>query len=271
MQIFDAHVSGSSHDAADWENLAYFGTSAALIVADAPGPFEVADDAIDALETVARNGTAAARAWGVRAGVALGIVPETTPARAHATLWSWLEAQASQRQTWALGALRRDGLSRGDSALQMQLEIAAASSLPVLVDVRGPHARRDVEWVLERGTVAGLAAAATVFIGVDYTCLRAIVDAGARGVIALGASGSPPDEAAQMVARFGAPACRSLMISSAASAGATDVLAAARFARALGSARVPQNEIDRVLWSNAVDVFRRARAADEPDLDQASK
>lgn len=259
MQIFDTQVSATSHEALDWENLAYFGTTDALVHADARGPFDVSEDAIDALDGLATAGVRSARAWGVRAGAAIGVAPEATPARAHAALWAWLEERLQGDDVWAVGALQRNGLRRGDEIVERQLALAFDAELPVVVDVRGPNARRDVEWVLGAAAAARLESAAVVFTGVDYTCLRPIVDGGARGVLALGAGAASPEDAARMVARFGRPAFGRLMVSSAASGGATDVLAVPRFARALLADGAGNNDVDRVLRGNAVDVFRRGR------------
>ena len=255
MRIFDTHLDVATLHDADLENLAYFGTSAGIAVPSRAQRFPDAASLASSLEQTVDADLARARAWRLRLRAAVGVHTDVRPHRAFSGIWETLERLVALPDVCAVGVLGRDGLATGDSWLQEQLDLARRAGVPAIVDVRGSQPHEDVIATLELARDVGLRTSALLLLGVDYTNARPVVESGALAGLALGASHASPADAARMVARFGSGMLGRWVVANASAAAGSEVLASARFARALQRQGLATNDIDRVLWGNAVDGF----------------
>lgn len=261
MRIFDTHVQALTLEEMDLENLAYFGTSAGILVPPRTERFVDAAGLGASLEDTVGRELVRARTWGLQLGAAVGVHPDVRPTRAFTGIWDTLERLVQLPQVWAIGVLGRDGLPAGDRWLEEQLDLARRSGLPAIVDVRGAYTHDDVAVTLDAAREVGLDPKALVLMGIDYASARQVAASGAIAGLALGGTHAPPADAARLVRRFGDAMRDRWVVASATAAERTDVLATARFAGALVREGVATNDIDRVLWSNAVEVFSAGRLA----------
>lgn len=251
MKFFDAALRADLRSEADFANLAYFGLCGALFVAPRGARSDSAERVIDRFERTRHRAEAYAAEHRVPAGVGLGLIARSAPRRAHPEVRVELEKLAAKNALSAVGPIEWPDESE---VAQWQLELAAAHGLPVLVELPPRLGSAVVGTLFEAAAAAGVAGEQLVVVGVDFTNVRSIADRGAYTVADLSPAGLGWEAAADLVERYQRAISRRMMLSASAHAS-FDVLAAARFAERLRNSKLNPDELERILWGNAIDAF----------------
>ncbi|MFT4702658.1 MAG: putative metal-dependent TIM-barrel fold hydrolase [Bradymonadia bacterium] len=261
MQIFNTLLDATDANDAELANRAHFGLRHALVVRRLRERPDLASELIAHWDEACEETPSWLSSWGISAGVCLGVTEASEPVRAHDVVWDALEHRASLDAVWALGPVSvgsgaTDASRRKQTHLASRMfELAAGSSRPVIADVSGLASRAEVGQVLTEAHAAGLDPARLVVSGVDFTSVRAVLDAGAHACALVGAGET--ESVTQLVVRFGERARKRLMIGTAGALGRPDVLALPKLAAALTSQGLGEDEVAAVLYKNAFRLFVR--------------
>ncbi len=249
QRFFDARLDPLHRTDDDLANLAYFGTSAALLVPPRTAPSHAADDLLAAFHDLMEVQRPRVRDCGIQTAMCLGLHPEQRPLRTHHEVFQSLRAWAAAGELAAIGVLSVDTVDDAEP----QLEIAAEFGLPVVVSASQSPNRVAVEAFVRMATASGVPAPRLVFDGCDYVSLRAVLEAGAVASLDLSPNGLSTDAVA-MVHRYGEGVLRRVVFSSAGGS-VIDVLACGKAARRLQEIGFAADAIENAMFGNAAALW----------------
>jgi predicted metal-dependent TIM-barrel fold hydrolase len=260
LQYFDAHVRAEALDDERLENLAYFNVRTVLLAAHAPRGFETSHDVLAYFNELVTSDVTRLRSAGVDAAVALGVHPRAVPRRAHYELWRELPVALTDPAVVALGELALERGGRGEEALLLrQLGVARDLGLPVLVSPGPQEQSRRIRRILELVAEARVPPARVLVNHVDFTSLRPVLEAGCSAGVTIGPSFLAPDEATELIRRYGDGALERCAFGSSLSEGPADVLALPKAAMALLQGGFSGSQVRRLVWGNAYRLFIERR------------
>lgn len=247
MKFFDVTLRADLRTDADLANLVYFGLRGALVVCPEGA---AADDSIRAEERFDETIVATDRLAGLHGLVtssAIGVRSSTAPRRAHPELQDALTGRATAGVLGAIGPIEWPD---AEDTAAWQFSAAAASQLPVLVEVRPRTGEGPVRELGRLAEAQGVAPSDVVLLGCDFTNVRSAVAAGFWIVADLSPGGIGWEAGADLAERYGDRLARRMMLAISGHAS-FDVLAAARFAERLRRGDLNPAVVEGILWGNA--------------------
>lgn len=248
--MFDARLSLARRSDLDIANLAYFGARGALVSISPDEPFDdgrslvlALCDAADAFEQ---------RVLGAmpESLLLVGVDERSRPDRRAPELLNALETLARRFDAGAVGPT-----SLADPLFEDLAELAVSEGLPLLVDLGDTPAGTPTD-VLAALSSFGLAPERVVFLGVDYTNVRAALASGAHFILDL-----EPDQggagAVDLLIRYGDQAFRRAVLASAGEE-AFDVIALSSARDRLVASGVRRDLVVAATGGNARAFFGRS-------------
>lgn len=251
MRFFDASLRAGLRSDADFDNLAYFGLCGALFVGPRGARADSADQVIRRFEQTAGRARVYGSLHRVPVGVALGMIADSAPRRAHPEVMTDLEERAAAGELAAIGPIQWPDDS---GTAEWQLELAEAHGLRVLVELPQRTGSAPIDSLVTAARSAGLDPSLLVIVGVDFTSFRAVTERDLYWIADLSPAGLGWEAAADLVERHGTAPCRRMMLSASAHSS-FDVLAAARFAERLLVGELNPQSVDGILFENALHAF----------------
>ncbi|MFB6263457.1 MAG: TatD family hydrolase [Bradymonadaceae bacterium] len=227
MKIFDAHLRSDTRSDDDLRNLAYFDTERVVTTAHAPRPFETADDLLEYFEFLVEDECRRLEHSGLRAGVALGVLPEARPERLHPEIWEHLPDLLEHPRVVAVGEI---GAHADEPAhwelFERQVEMAVEAGLPVVVT---PPSRRRINLtykMMMRAEEVGLEPKSMMMNYLDGRSVEHVLRDGFVAGLAIVGAGVAPERAARLIADAveTVGSAERIVLSSALRAGSSDVL-----------------------------------------------
>lgn len=262
MQIFDAHIRSDSQSDDDLRNLAYFDTRRVVTTAHGARNFEKAEEVLDYFGWLIDDERARIIDCGLEAAVGLGMTPEAVPSRRHPEVWSALPKWLARPEVAAVGEIGvwEDETSQWE-LFERQVEMARDAALPVIATPPSGLKANMTYKMMMRAEDVGAEPERILMTRLDERLVDRVVRDGFVAGLAVGSSYLEPKKAAEVVAKTIEQVghAEQIVLTTALSAGASDVLGIAKTIEALRAEGVGEDAIERVVWSNAAELF-----GDEP-------
>lgn len=274
MKIFDAQIRSDSCSNADLKNLRYFDTKRVVTCAHAPRHFERAEDLLGYFDALTSEEAGRLARCGLKAHVALGVLPSAVPRRAHFEVWRELPQLLEQPEVVALGEIG----AWVDEAAQWELferqvkiarDVSASDpggeSVPIVCTPPDDLRVNMTFKMMQRVEKLGMAPELVLMNRLDERLIEAVVREGFVAGISVGASNLNPRKSATLLARLiqTLGSAERIVLNSALRAGGSDILGIPKTVVALQELGVDAHTIERLVWGNAMAFFvRRARHLD---------
>lgn len=259
VKLFDAALRSEQRPDVDLENLAWFGVERALTLPAVTRRFESAEALWRALEALAVSETARLGRHGIQGYAAVGVHPDALPERAHDELWEELPWLLRDGRVLALGVLcAAPGQPAQWALLERQLRLLRDHDLPhpalVALPPRGDTRRRlaALRRLARAADACGLARGRVVVLGADWLVMEALEALGFGALLLCNPRQLSVAEVVQIAAHHDP---RRLALGSGIAEGPADVLALPKLAVALSEAGHPHEDIQRMLYGNALRLF----------------
>lgn len=250
LQIFDLHVEIGARSTRDLANLAFFGTSRAVLCGGGfgvrpPGAREV----LERFERALTVEVGRLRAVGVTPYVALGMEAQAVPRRGVREVLGALPSYLRRAPVVALGPVSLGVSPREAEALIAQLKLAASLDLPCLVTLPPRGKLRVIARILALASEVGLSSQRIAFDHADARALRRVRAAKAWGILTVHPDHLRPEAAVKILLRDGAS---QVLFDSVLGSGPADVLALPKVALQLGKSGLPPEVIHCAMYQNAL-------------------
>lgn len=258
MQIFDAHIRSDSQSDDDLRNLAYFDTHRVVTTAHAAKSFEKSEEILEYFEWLIVEERDRIIDCGLEAAVALGMTPEAVPRRRHPEVWRALPELLERREVAAVGEV---GVWEDDGdqweLFERQASLAADADLPVIATPPDGLKATMTYKMMMRAEDVGAAPEKILMTRLDERLVDRVVRDGCVAGLAVGSSHLEPKTAAEVIVETVQQVghARRIVLMTALSAGASDVLGIAKTIEALQARGLDEEAIERVVWSNAAELF----------------
>lgn len=270
MRIFDAQLRSDACSDADLQNLRYFDTEQVVLTAHAPRAFERAEDLLRYFGALVCDEARRVERAGLRAHVALGVLPPARPRRAHPELWAALPGLLRQPRVVALGEVGVWADEKAQWALferQVKLARDLFDGRRTLATIVTPPEDLRVNMtykMMQRAERLGMAPGCMLMNRLDERLIETVVSEGFVAGVSVGASNLNPRHAAEAIARAlqALGSAERLVLNSAIRIGGADILGIPKTIVALQELGVDPRSIERMVYGNARALF--ATAADEP-------
>lgn len=134
MRIFDAHIRSDTRTDDELRNLHYFETERAVTAAHAPRRFETAADLLAYFDALLGPEVERLRRCDLIPHVALGVLPDARPRRAHYEVWRELPELLRRDPVVAVGEIAAWEDTRTQWELfERQVKLALEADLPIMV------------------------------------------------------------------------------------------------------------------------------------------
>ncbi len=259
MKIFDPHIRSRTRSDDDLKNLHYFGTEQVVTVAHGGQSFETADQLVDYFETLVREECRRLRRCDLIAHVALGVVPDARPRRAHPELWGQLEQMLSRPPVVALGEVgvwedSDEHWELFDRQIQMARRLGP---MPVLVT---PPRRLKINLtykMMNRLEKSGYPPSMVVMTSLNEQMLENVVESGFCAGFPVGAARNDPREAGELIreviGRVGG--AERILLTTALRSSGGDLLGIPKSIESLRDAGVDDEVIEKMVYGNARRLF----------------
>lgn len=266
LKIFDPHIRSRTQSDDDLKNLHYFGTDQVLTTAFDAQPFETAAELIQYFEFLIDEECARLRRCGLNPTVAIGVVPDARPRRAHYEVWDALASLIGRAKVVAVGEI---GVWKDDrqhwELFQRQVRIAhEAGPLPLVVtpptDLKITLTYKMMTWLKKFGYPPSL----VMMSGLDERLVKNVVESGFCAGIPVGAGSNAPRQMGDFLARLLADVAGAdnILLTTALRSAGGDVLGVPKTIVALREAGVSDAQIAKMVCQNAERLFG-AVAGDE--------
>jgi len=134
VRFFDAQLRSDTRPDDDLRNLAYFGTTHAVITGNPDVAVQTADELVRYLREIATTERSRLERMGIRTYTGLGILPQQRPRRTHHEFWRELPRLLAVDGVVAVGEIGvwRDQTPQWDLFCR-QVELAATLNLPIII------------------------------------------------------------------------------------------------------------------------------------------
>jgi predicted metal-dependent TIM-barrel fold hydrolase len=252
VRIFDAYVEPARCASIDLENLAYFGSTRALLGLGYVGARD-AQAILRALERLLHEETARLRSAKISAQVALGLSHAVFPLRGVRAVWLALRDLLADPRAAAVGPLSLgEGSEPEQAGFSAQVALAAECQKPCLVALPERGKLAAVYAALAAASRAGLPAQRLAFLHADTRALLRARAAGAGAILSVHPSHGSAESVARLLCKHGVSRA---MLASNLGAGPADFLSLPRTGLALGRAGLNTEQVEKVLYQNAADFF----------------
>lgn len=259
MKIFDPNLRSRTQSDDDLKNLHYFGTEEAVSTAYGWRGFERAEDLLAFFESLLKEERQRLERCGIKAYIALGVLPDGQPRRAHFEVWDELPALLKRPEVVALGEVgvwedRREQWELFERQVKIALEVGP---LPILVT---PPAKLKITMTykmmqcLER---LGYPPSLVVMNHTDRRLLVNVIESGYCAGYPTGAANNDPREVARAIAdaleELGEVG--QIILTAALGSGGSDILGVPKAIVALQDLGVPDAQIEAMVRKNAQALF----------------
>lgn len=264
---------------ADLQNLHYFDTKRVLTCAHAPRHFERAEDLLGYFDALTSEEAGRLARCGLKAHVALGVLPSAVPRRAHFEVWRELPHLLEQPEVVALGEIGAWADEAGQWELfERQVKIArdfssgstkkdaATESLPIICTPPEDLRVNMTFKMMQRVEKLGMAPELVLMNRLDERLIEAVVREGFVAGVSVGASNLNPRKSAQILANLiqTLGSAERIVLNSALRAGGSDILGIPKTIVALQELGVDAHTIEKLVYGNAMALFiRRAHQLNE--------
>lgn len=253
MHFFDAQLRSDTRPDDDIRNLAYFGTTHAVITGNPDVIMQTAEELIGYLGALSVTERARLEGMGIRAYTALGILAKQRPRRTHHEFWRELPALLTTDGVVAVGEI---GAWRDQAAewnvFCRQVEIAAELSLPIIVTPPTDLRVNMTFKMMKRLDDLGFPTSRVVFNHAEPRTLEAILVEGYFASLTVGAYHLDVQTTRELVqTHMGFR--NQMMLNSGLREGLADILASAKILEALSDLE-PQL-ISALTFDTAFDFF----------------
>lgn len=265
MKIFDPHIRSLTQSDDDLKNLHYFGTEEVVTVAHGGQSFETAAQLMEYFRTLIDDETRRLRRCQLQPHVALGVVPDARPRRAHPEVWDELEQLLQLREVVALGEL---GVWEDEDdqweLFDRQVDIARrVGPLPLLVM---PPRRLKINLtykMMNRLEKTGYPTSLVVMTSLDERLLENVVESGFCAGFPVGATRNDPREVGALVKDIleRVDGADRIMLTSSLRSSGGDLIGIPKSIESMREARLEESVIRKMVRGNARRLFG---SGDEP-------
>ncbi len=259
MKIFDAHIRSDTCSDVELKNLSYFGTEHVLTAAHGPRGVERAEDLLAYFDSLVFEAVPRLKRCGLVGHVALGVMANMQPRRAHYEVWRRLPELLARPEVVAVGEIGvwEDTQKQWD-LFERQVKIAQElGAKPLLISTPYELKATMTYKMMQRLEKLGFPPDRAILGKLDERLLENVVQSGFVGGFTVGASSNEPREAARLVAgiveRLGSG--RGIVLSSGLGDGSGDVLGIAKTIVSLQELGVEAEVIEEIVFGNAGRVF----------------
>jgi len=264
LKIFDAQIRSDICSTADLQNLRYFDTERVITCAHAPRPFERAEDLLGYFDALTHAEVARLERCGLKAWVALGVLPSAVPRRAHFEVWRALPRLLAQPEVVALGEVG----AWADEAKQWELferqvkiarDFSPDEALPIICTPPDDLRVNMTFKMMQRVEKLAVAPELVLMNRLDERLIEAVVREGFVAGVSVGASNLNPRESADILADLiqTLGGAERIVLNSALRAGGADILGIPKTVVALQKRGVEAASIEKLVWGNAEALFMR--------------
>jgi predicted metal-dependent TIM-barrel fold hydrolase len=262
VKIFDAQIRSDTRPDSDLQNLQYFDTEHVITTAHNAEAFERADDIINYFSRLTSEELTRLERFGLKAHIALGVLPSARPERAYAEVWHDLPYLIKQPEVIALGEIGawRDHSDHWE-LFERQVEIGLAYDGPMPLIVTPPKEFRVnmICKMMDRLNSMGYPPDQVMINRVGFELIETVLHEGFCAGISVGASNLPPRETATVIADViearGSP--QRIIFNTSLSAGTADVLGIPKTVVELREIGVNPRIIEKLIYGNAKACFLR--------------
>lgn len=261
MKLFDAQLRSDACSDDDLQNLHYFETEHVVTTAHAARDFERAEDLLEYFDGLTTDEFARLSRAGLEAHVALGVLPDARPRRAHFEVWDELPFMLEQPEVVALGEVGA-WVDQEDhwELFERQVEIAKeVGPIPVIATPPGDLRVNMTYKMMQRFQDLGYPPHLVMMNRLDERLVETVVRDGFVAGVAVGGADLEPREAAPMLAdavdELGSP--ERIVLASSIRAGGSDVLSIPKTVVAMQDCGLDTHTIERLGYGNAKGLFLR--------------
>lgn len=261
MKIFDAQLRSDVCSDADLQNLHYFETERVITTAHAARHFERAEDLLEYFDGLTSDEYARLERAGLEPHVALGVLPDARPRRAHFEVWRELPFLLEQPEVVAVGEVGAWADEEEHWELfERQIRIAyEAGPMPVIATPPADLRVNMTYKMMQRIEKIGLSPDLVLMNRLDERLIETVVRDGFVAGVSVGSSDLEPREAARVleetIDRLGS--AERIVLDSSMRAGGSDVLSIPKTVVALQDRGVDTRTIERLVYGNAKSLFLR--------------
>ncbi len=255
MPFFDAQLRSDTRPDDDLRNLAYFGTTHAVITGNPDLVVQTADELIGYLIGVSTVERARLERMGIRTYTALGILAKQRPRRTHHEFWRELPRLLTTEGVVAVGEIGawRDHASEWD-VFGRQVEIASTLGLPIIVTPPADLRVNMTFKMMKRLDDLGFPPNRVLFNHAEARTLEAILDGGYFASLTVGAYHLDGKTARELVQTNEVFRDR-MMLNSGLREGLADILSSAKTLEAMNSSELGPELISALTFNTAFDFF----------------
>lgn len=259
MKIFDPHIRSRTQSDDDLKNLHYFGTDEVVTVAHGGQEFETAADLVEYFEILVDDECDRLRRCQLSPHVALGVVPDARPRRAHPEVWPALERLLAHPSVVALGEV---GVWEDTKAhwelFERQIDMARRlGPMPVVVvppkKLKINLSYKMMNW-LEK---SGYPPSQVVMTSLDERMVENVVESGFCAGFPVGSARNDPREAGKLLHEVlgRVDAADRILLTSALRSSGGDLLGVPKCIESLQQAGVDDAVIAGMVHENASRLF----------------
>jgi predicted metal-dependent TIM-barrel fold hydrolase len=261
VKIFDAQIRSGICSDADLQNLHYFETERVVTTAHAPHPFDRAEDLLEYFDDLTTEECSRLERLGLRAYVALGVLPAARPRRAHFEVWRELPYLLQQPEVVAVGEIGAwEDTDAHWELFERQVKIAReAGPIPIIatppVDLRVNMTYK----MMQRVEKLDMPAELVLMNRLDERLIETVVREGFVAGVSVGSPNFEPRKAAEILAelvdRLGS--AERIVLDSSLRTGGADVLGIPKTIVAMQDRNMSMRTIERLAYGNAMALFVR--------------
>lgn len=261
MKIFDAQIRSDACSDADLQNLHYFETARVVTTAHARRDFERAEDLLAYFDELCSDEVGRLRRCGLEPHVALGVLPDARPRRAHFEVWRELPFLLEQPEVVALGEIGAWEDSQEHWELfERQVGIAAeVGPMPVIATPPADLRVNMTYKMMQRVEKSEVPPHLVMMNHLDERLVETVVREGFVAGVAVGTLNLEPRKAAQLLVEVvdSLGSAERIVLDSSLRTGGSDVLGIPKTIVALQDLGVDRRVIERLVWGNAMALFLR--------------
>ncbi len=259
LKIFDPHMRSRTQSGDDLKNLHYFGTTEVVTTAHGGQGFERAEDLLEYFDLLTGEESRRLQKCGLIPHVAVGVVPDARPRRAHYEIWKALPEILQRPIVVAIGEVGvwEDNDEQWD-LFERQVRIGLKlDSMPMIVTPPKELKITLTYKMMKRLEKWGYPPSRILINYCDERLLENVIQSGFYAGYPVGAASNDPRDAgpfiAEIIDRVGG--AEQILLTAALRSGGGDVLGIPKTIVALREVGVEDTSIENMVYANAGRLF----------------
>jgi predicted metal-dependent TIM-barrel fold hydrolase len=272
MKMFDPHIHMTSRTTDDYAAMAAAGIAAVIEPAFWLGqPRTHAGTFEDYFLALIGWERFRAKQFGIRHFCTLALNPkEANNARLADEVIALLPRYLEKDGVVAVGEIGYDDVTPAEQrAFERQVELAAASDLPVLVHTPHRDKKRGTERSLDLVRASGFPVERVLIDHNNEETLASVLDSGCWAGHSIYPNTKMDEQ--RMVALVKKYGVERIIVNSAADWGVSDPLKVPKTAAAMRAAGISASDVETVVWSNPITFFSASGRMDRRDLEESAR